>query len=911
MPDRPAAPGDRSPRARWASEVRARLSSLHLAPAREAEIVDELSDHLDDRWRELVAGGASEDEATLLTLAEFRGARLLARYMAPLRQANTRPSSPPGSATGRLLADFWQDLRYAARTFASQPGFAAAAVLTLALGIGANTAIFSVVHGVLLEPMPFAHADRLYRLRMVYPDGNAYTTLSAPDFMSVREENRVFDHVEAYTSGVVTMTGGGDPREVRVASVTHGLFGMLGVPVVLGRGFLPEENMPGRNRVVVLDHGFWQHAFGGDNGAIGRSISVGGIPYAIVGVLAQGARLPTDVPGARVPSDADVYLPIEYGDAYSARAASQRKSRFLGVLARATDGVGPARIDEDLRRVALLIQSSFPQQGEALTMNAVSARELIVGDVRRPLLVLFGAVGFILLIACANVASLMLARASARSEELIVRAAIGAGRGRLLRQLLVEAAVFGVAGGAIGLALAYMATHALVSAQPGDIPRLEDISLDRTVLLFNLAIALLASLTFGAWPALHATGQLAGGLRAGGRGGGADRQTQRARAALVVAEIALAVVLLTGAGLLLRSLDALTRVAPGFAADEAVAFRFALYGRGYDQPKVRATVTALEEQLRAVPGVRAAAATSLLPLSGPGPRLSFSVEGAPPPPPDVNPEIGVVSVTPDYFRTIGARFVLGRDFTSADHSDAPAVAVINEAALRRWFPGGDPIGKRVNMSGVREVVGVVADMLQGDPKREIAPQLFLPYAQRPVRSVWIVFRTSSTPLVMSPTVRGELRRLDADLASSALMPLEQLRAGAVARPRFYTALLALFAFIALALAATGVFGVMSYTVAERTREIGIRMALGAQSADVLRMILGRILALTVMGVSIGVATAIAVGRVIRSQLFGVELLDPPTLSVVVLILVSIASAAGLLPALRAARLDPVDTLRQG
>ena len=820
------------------------------------------------------------------------------------------PRRPPGAATGHLLTDLWQDLRYAARTFSRQPGFAAAAVLTLALGIGANSAIFSVVHGVLLESLPFKDADRLYRLRMVYPDGNAYTTLSAPDFMSVREQTRVFDQVEAYTSGVVTMLGGGDPREVRVASISGGLFDMLGMPVVLGRGFLAEENSPGRNRVAILDYGFWQRAFGGDSGAIGRAISVGGLSYSIVGVLGQGVRLPADVPGARLPSEADVYLPIEYGEAYSA-TATQRNSRFLGVLARARAGVRSSRIDEDLRRIALDVQSTSPQGTEGLSMNAVSARELIVGDVRKPLLVLLGAVGFILLIACANVASLMLARASARHEELTVRAALGAGRSRLLRQLLTEAVAVGLIGGAIGLALAYTGTQALVAAQPADIPRLEEIRLDRTVLLFTFAIALLASLAFGAWPALQATGPRAGGLRASGRIGGADRRTQRARAGLVVAEIALAVVLLIGAGLLLRSLVALTRVAPGFVATDAMAFRVALFGRGYDLQMVRARVNELEAALRTVPGVTAAAATTLLPMSGPGPRLTFSVEGAPPPPPDVNPEIGVVSVTPDYFRTIGATLVLGRDFTDRDHDEAPAVAVINEAAVRRWFPDGNPIGKRVRMSGVREIVGVVADVLQGDPKGQTAPQLFLPNAQRPVRSVWIVFRTANTPVALAPSVRGVLQRLDANIAMSALVQLEQLHAGSIARPRFYTALLALFACIALVLAVTGVFGVMSHTVAERTREIGIRMALGAQPGDVLRQIVGRTLALALAGLVIGLVGAFAVGRVIQSQLFGVQLVDPPTLIVVGLILVSSASAASFLPARRAARLDPVTTLRHG
>ena len=900
---------DDARRAGWGREVRARLESLRLFPVREAAIVDELTDHLEEHWRELVAGGVTSDEATRLTLAQFRGGNLLARYMSSLRQSNTSQQAAPGATTGHLFTDIWRDLRYAVRSFARQPGFAIAAVLTLALGIGANSAIFSVVHAVLMESLPFSAAERLYRVRMVYPDGSAYTTLSAPDFMSVREQSRVFEQVEAYTSGRVTMLGGGEPQEVSAASISDGLFGMLGMRIVAGRGFLTEEHAPGRNRVAVVDHGFWRRAFGGDASAIGRSLVIGGIPYSVVGVLAQGARLPDDVPGARVASDADVYLPIEYSEAFSATATEQRSSRYLAVLARARAGTTSALIDDDLRRVASDVQATLPPTSESLSMNAITARELIVGDVRKPLLMLLGAVGFVLLVACANVASLMLARASARREELSVRVALGAGRGRLLRQLFTEAVVLALVGGVIGLVLAHIGTQALVAAQPADIPRLEAIGLDRSVLLFTFAIALVASLAFGVLPAVQAMGHVTHGLRAGGRGGGADRQSRRVRSGLVVAEIALAVMLLTGAGLLLRSLVALTRVSPGFVAEDTVAFRVALYGRDYDPATVRARVSEIEAGLRALPGVTSVSTTSLLPLSGPGPRLSFGVAGAPLPSARVNREIGVASVAPNYFRTIGATLVLGRDLTDRDHAEAPPVAVINQAAVRRWFAGVDPIGKHVHMSGLREVVGVVADVLQGDPKQEPAPQLFVPSAQRMVRSFWFVIRAPGSSLALAPSVRSVVHRLDADLAISELTTLDQLRAGSVARPRFYAALLALFAMVALALAVTGIFGVMSYAVAERTREIGIRMALGARSADVVRMIVGRTLTLAMIGVSIGLVAAFAVGRVIQNQLFGVELVDPATLAIVVLILLASAAAASYVPARRASNLDPAMTLR--
>jgi putative ABC transport system permease protein len=514
-------------------------------------------------------------------------------------------------------------------------------------------------------------------------------------------------------------------------------------------------------------------------------------------------------------------------------------------------------------------------------------------------------------VACANVANLLLARASARHEELAVRAALGAGRGRLIRQLMTESAVLGVAGGTAGLALAYAATKALVAAQPGDIPRLQEVGVDATVVAFTFAIAVGTSLLFGVLPALQATGRtLTQALREGGRSGGAGRAGHRARGVLVVAEMALAVVLLTGAGLLIRSFVELTKPPAGVQLDHGLTFRISLQGPSYrDAPQVRARVASIEERLSTVPGLAAVAVTTVLPLSGLGSIVDFAVEGAPPPP-DVNAEIAYASASPNYFAVIGTALTQGRAFTNADTPDSPLVSVINEAAVRRWFKGQEPVGKFVTAAGARrEVVGVVADLPPRDRRESAAPQLFVPYRQRPSRTVRLVVRTAGDPEAMVPSIRAALRELDPDIAMVAPMPLRQLVDDAVARPRFYTSLLVLFAAVALALAATGIFGVMSYAVAQRMREISIRMALGAPAGSVVRMILGRALALAAAGAVVGLAAAFALGRVIQDQLFGVTLLDPITIAGVVGVLLLSATIAGLVPAKRASGADPAGALR--
>ncbi|HEX7281131.1 MAG TPA: ABC transporter permease [Vicinamibacterales bacterium] len=863
-----------------------------------ADVDAELAFHVEMRTRELIEQGETPERARQLALRRFgdyQGARDECVAINERRKRHMQRTE--------FLTELKQDVGYAFRMLRRTPAFTAAALLTLALGIGANSAIFSVVHGVLLESLPYRDAARLHHLQMLYPDGTRYASLSAPDYMSVRQDARVFEQMEALTIGPQTLTGIGEPQEIPTGVVTAGLFDFLGLEMRLGRTFAPGENQPGRNNVAVLSHGVWQRMFGGDDSALGRTITLGGRPYSIVGVLAADAQLPYQ---------SEVFIPLEFAPTFDASTAQGRRSEFLSVIGRARPGVGADAIETELRNISSRLQAAFPDSNGSLFITSTPLRDLIVGDVRRPLLVLLGAVGFVLLVACANVANLLLARGSSRHGELSVRAALGAGRARLVRQLVTEAVVLGVAGGVLGLALAYWGTETLIAAKPADLPRLDQIGLDTTVVMFTLGASILTGLIFGMVPALQATNEhLLRGLQESGRSSGGGRRAQRMRSALVIAEMALAVILLTGSGLLIRSFIELTRVDPGFQPEGAIAIRVTFQGELYKAgDQVRNRVAEIETRLRTLPGVTAAAAGTVLPLGGIGPLNDFAVEGAPPPPPNVNQEIGVAGVTPEYFRAIGAPLMRGRLFSDLDHAKAPPVALLNEAAAKKWFPNEDPIGRRVLSGGPREVVGIVGDVLQRNPGEPAVPQLFVPYAQRTSRSVRFIVRAQGDALPLAPVIRDQVRSLDPNLPMADVLPLNEMIARSIARPRFYTSLLTLFAAVALALSATGIFGVMSYSVAQQSKEIGIRIALGARTSDVLRGVVGRALVLAGIGVAAGLVVALALGRVIRNQLFGVDVFDPITLASVISALLASAAIASLWPARRAAAVDPMTAFRQ-
>jgi putative ABC transport system permease protein len=862
------------------------------------DVEAELTFHVEMRVRELIDAGETPERARRQALQRFGDLERARRECVAINERRKRHMD-----LVQFFTEFKQDMGYAVRSMRRTPAFTAAALLTLALGIGANSAIFSVVNGVLLQSLPYTNPDRLYQVQMLYPDGTRYSALSAPDFMSLRESPGAFERVEATGGSLITLLGAGEPREVNGAFASDGLFDMLGVKVAVGRSFSAEEHKPGRGNVAILSHGFWQRAFGGDAAVLGRSVTGGSTSYTIVGILS---------PESELPDPADLVAPLTFDEAFDASTMRGRRSEYLRVLGAARAGVAPVAINGELTRLGESLQTRFPETNGGLQITSIPLAEMVVGDVRRPLFVLLGAVGFVLLVACANVANLLLARGSARHGELSVRAALGAGRMRLIRQLVTESLLLGLIGGGLGLMLAYWSTNALIAARPADLPRIDHIRLDGTVALFTFAAALVTSFIFGLIPALQSTNEhLLRGLQESGRSQGGGRRTHRLRATLVVAEMALAVVLLTGAGLMIRSFVALTRVDPGFQPGGAIATRVSFQGPDYQNGEaIRTRLNLLLDRMRGLPGVTAVAAGSILPLSGAGAMNDFAVDGAPPPPPDVNQEIAVANVTPDYFKAIGAPLKRGRFFNDLDHAKSAPVALINEAGVRKWLPDQDPIGRRVLSGGPREIVGIVGDVLQRTPGQPAIPQLFLPYSQRTGRTVRIIVRAEGDPLTIAAAMREQIRSLDPNLPLAQAIPLQDTVARSIARPRFYMSLLTLFAAVALALSATGIFGVMSYSVAQQSKEIGIRMALGARASEVLRSIVGRALALAGGGVLVGIVVSLALGGVIRNQLFGVTVFDPATIGAVVVVLMASAALASLLPATRAARIDPIKAFRE-
>jgi putative ABC transport system permease protein len=800
-----------------------------------------------------------------------------------------------------------QDIRYALRRLLKSPGFAAVVILTLGLGIGANSAIFSVVNGVVFRSLPYPQPDRLIRLFQVGDDGGL-ATFTPMNYLDAQAGMHSLASSAALTGAGYTLTSDGEPERVDGAETSASFFDVLGVSPAMGRGFLPDENQPGKTHVAVISHGLWTRRFNADPGILGRSVLLNSEPYTIVGVMPEGFSYPTK---------RDVWTPLEYDTEFTQQS---RGAWYLSIIARLKPEATVEQAAGEVAAIGRRLETEFPETNLNVKMTAVGLHSYITGDIKPKLLVLLAAVGFVLLIACANVANLLLARAAAREGEIAVRAALGAGRARLMRQLLTESVVLAIGGGLLGLLFAVLGTKLLLSLQPAGIPRLDVVRVDGAVIAFTAAIAIATGVLFGMIPAFQATrGDLVGSLKEGGKGALASRRAGRMREGLVIAEIALAVMLLAGAGLLMRSFARLQSVNPGFRTGESLTFRTALPAAAYREEAQRASFYQRAiERISALPGVTTVGAISGLPLSGTSFGFTFTIEGDPPPRPGEEPAMQTRVVTPGFFKAMDVPLLRGRGFAATDNAASPQVVLLNEAAVKRFFPSSNPIGRRIELGWGRgpgrpsnggEVVGVVGSVKQFGLDEVEQPEIYIPHAQQPMAGMTYVVHTAVEPTTLAGAVRRELKALDPSLPVTALEPLEAVVARSISQPRFYMLVLGIFAAVALVLASIGIFGVVSYAVAQRTREMGIRIALGATRERVMRMVLGNAMRLAVIGVVVGTFAAVAVSRTLATLLFDLSPTDPMTYVVVGVGLSFVALMASYLPAWRATRVDPVVALR--
>ncbi len=802
------------------------------------------------------------------------------------------------------MDNLMQDIRYGIRMLLKKPGFTLIAVLALALGIGANSAIFSVVNSVLLRPLPFDSPDQLVMVYESRPQrGFLRGTVTPLDFIDWRAQNQVFSHVVAFNYGNYNLATGGDPERVTGVNASPDIFELLGVKPLLGRTFTPEEEKQGNHRVVILDYRFWQSQFGGDSNVIGRSLTIDGEPYTVAGVLPDGFHFIVEN------EDPQVWVPLSFKPDNLTRGG-----HFLRLLARLKPGVTIEQAQSDMTTVAGRLEQQYPDTNTGHLSFVAPLHSEIVGDVKPALLMLLGAVGLVLLIACANVANLMLARAAARQKEVAIRTALGARRLRLIRQFLTESLILALVGGSIGLLLALWGVDILTSIIPEDIPRLSEMRLDGRVLVFTFGISLLTGLIFGLAPALQASKpDLNETLKDGGRGGSAGFRRQRLLSMFVVCEIALALILLIGSGLLIKSFLRLQHTKPGFSPDNLLSMDISLPDSKYPEMINQTTYFhQLLEKVRGLPGVESATLITPLPYSQMNLSLSFSVEGRPPASPGQRTSAAWRTVGTDYFQTMKIPLLRGRAFTEKDVTGAPNAMIINDTFAKRFFPDEDPIGQHMTIGyndTKGEIVGIVGDVKFAGLDSEPSPEMYTPYAQTPWQSTSLIVRTTASPSDMAAAVRSQVQSLDKDMPVSSIKTMDQRLSESVARPRFNTLLLSLFAAVALILSAVGIYGVMSYSVSQRTHEIGIRMALGAQKGDVVKLVVRQGMVLAGIGLVIGVGGALLLSRLMASFLFGVSATDPLTFTGVSLVLALAAFLACYIPARRATKVDPMVALR--
>jgi putative ABC transport system permease protein len=877
-----------------ASRTRAWLSPRHV----DQDFEHELEGHLEMLMQENIRRGMAPEEAA-------RAARIRLGGLTQLKETNRELRGLP------FLETVLQDARFAFRMLRKNPGFTAVCVLTLALGIGVNTAIFSVVYAVVLKPLPYPDSQQLYTIFQQRPqDASVQVGFSYLDLQDVIAQGTAFSGMTGVAAHELTLTGHGDPFIVRVADVTPELFSVFEQQPILGRVFRPEDGKPGAAHVVILNESVWRSVFSADPNIIGASINLDKRAFTVVGVMPSRFSFPL-LSGTR-----EVWIPVGQDPMFESWM-NLRARHWLLTTGRLKPGVGLAAAQAELDVIGQRLAKQFPAENAGWEIHLFPLQRLIVGDVRSPLLVLLAAVVLVLVIACANLANLLLTRATSRTREIAVRTALGAGRGRIVRQLLSETAVLGVLGGAAGILLAYWGVNVLGSLVPKSVPQLNPIRVDHVVLLFALAISALAIFLFGLAPAfLAAKSDPQASLREGGTRSGESSGGRRARNIFAGAEIALAMVLLVAAGLLIRSFSKLTAVSPGFDTAHTVKANVALPRDLYKTPQQWLAFTDdLLARVQAEPGMRDSALVVPTPLADGGVRVPFEIVGQPPAFAAESRTGDFVSTTPNYLRVMGIPLVAGRFFTADDVMSTPRVTVISAAMARVYFPNQDPIGKQISFSFPsdpsvpREIVGIVGDVRDSALGEDPKPMMYVPFAQAPFWGSDLVVNSTLSTASVAAAIRQEAMAIDKDLPVGDIAKMTDVLATNVAQPRFRTELLVLFAAMALILAATGIFGVISDSVSRRTREIGIRVALGASRNTISLMVLRETLLLALAGLAVGVPCTFAASRLLGHMLFGVSANDPVTLIAVAFALIAVAIIAGFVPLRRAMRVDPMIALR--